>query len=124
MNLLLRQFFFEYKLPPRFLAVNSFRIINGIYYLREKYGLVFNLFDLIGVYNVSRSSPLGRRFLSLRSTPKEPREYLIDHLPDSDRGANDFVEIRGNFEFGPEDDGLYPIPRLNMLLGLLRFDLL
>lgn len=86
--------------------------------LREKLGLIFNLFDLVGVYNVSRNSPSERRFLSMRSTPKAPRSYLIDHLPDSDPWANDFIEVQGKFEFGPEDDGSYPVSRLNTFIGL------
>lgn len=120
-NLLLRQFLFEYQINPRYLAMNSFRIINSLHVLREKFGIIFNLPDLVGVYNVSRNSPSERRFLSLRSTPKEPRPYLIDHLPDSDPWANDFVEVRGNFEFGPDDDGIYSIPRQNTVIGLLLF---
>lgn len=30
--------------------MNSFRIINGVFVLREKFGFIFNLSDLVGVY--------------------------------------------------------------------------
>lgn len=110
-NLLLREFLYEYQLIPRHLAVNAFRINNAVHAVREKFYFTFNIFDLIQVYNVSQNKSSERRFLSLRSTPKEPQTYLIDQLPDSDRWTNDFVEAYGNFEFGPDDNRMYPIPR-------------
>jgi hypothetical protein len=119
-NQLLREFLHEYQLNPRYLAVNSFRIINAVDALRERFNLTFTLSDLIGVYNVSRNKSSSRRFLSLRCI-KPPRPYLIDHLPDSDPWANDFVEVRGNFEFGPGEDRSYPIPRGEIFLGCCTF---
>lgn len=64
-NPLLRQVLSEYKLTPCYLTVNSFRIINVVRALREKNNLVFNIFDLFGVYSMSRNKGLKHWFFNM-----------------------------------------------------------
>lgn len=67
--------------------------------------MTFNIFDLIGVYSVSGNKGLEQWFLTCRSN----RPYLIDQLLGSVRWADNFVEVYGNFKFGPEEEQSYHV---------------
>lgn len=69
-NELLRQFIHEYQINPRFLAMNSFRIINGLFALREKFNLVFNIFYLVGCITFQRTAPPSAVFCLFGATSK------------------------------------------------------
>ncbi|KAI8530297.1 hypothetical protein RHMOL_Rhmol11G0045600 [Rhododendron molle] len=51
---------------------------------------------------------IDRRYLSTHSG-KEP---LIDGLPDTDKWANFYVEVSGNYEFGDQATRLYAVPKI------------
>lgn len=102
----LREVLWKFSLCPHQLAINSYRIIMSVIKLIEMHGIDFKATDLFWTYTMSRHAKSKRRFLSTRAH----KTSLIDGLSDSDKWANLFLEVRGNFEFGGPNRN-YPIPK-------------
>ena len=63
---------------------------------------------------MSRHGKTNRRYLST-SSHKEP---LIDGLPDTDKWANLYVEVSGNYEFGDQTNRIHHVPKVKDFRGL------
>ncbi|KAH7864987.1 hypothetical protein Vadar_000802 [Vaccinium darrowii] len=84
--------------------------------LKRLHNLEFTLDDLFGIYYVGQNPTAGRVFLAPRSTESVVHMFSTYGLPitsllDSDKYANDFMFVRGNWEFGPNEPNVFPIPR-------------
>lgn len=75
--------------------------------LIDLHNLDFRPTDLFHTYTMSRHGKSNRRFLSTR--PK--KTSLIEGLSDTDKWANLFLEVRGNFEFGESQNRNHPVQR-------------
>ena len=112
-----REFLHALDVTPAQLSLNTFRIVNGIAELKRLHNLEFTLDDLFGIYYVGQNPTAGRVFLAPRSTESVVHMFSthglpIMTLPDSDKYANDFMFVRGNWEFGPSEPNVFPIPRI------------
>lgn len=81
--------------------------------LKELHDLEFTVADLFHTYIMSRHGQTERRYLSTRRD-KEP---LIDGLPDTDKWANFYVEVNGNYEFGDQTNRRYSVPKIKDFRG-------
>ncbi|KAH7834193.1 hypothetical protein Vadar_013651 [Vaccinium darrowii] len=110
-----REFLHVLDVTPTQLSLNTFRIVNGIAELKRIHNLEFTLDNLFGIYYIGQNPMAGRIFLSPRSTESVVNLFStyglpITSLPDSDKCANDFVFVRGNWEFSPNEHNVFPIP--------------
>lgn len=92
----LREILWKFSLAPHQLAINSYRIIMSVITLVESQGLDFKVNDLFHTYTMSRHGRTGCRFLTTRSK----KSSLIEGLSDTDKWADFYVEVHGNYEFG------------------------
>lgn len=113
----LRELLARFGLVPHFFAINSFRIVMSVIKLKELHNLDFSVADLFHTYQMSRHGKTDRRYLSTRSN-KEP---LIDGLPDTDKWANFYVEVSGNYEFGDQSNRIHHVPKVKDFRGCLSF---
>ncbi|KAI8559770.1 hypothetical protein RHMOL_Rhmol04G0199900 [Rhododendron molle] len=104
----LRELLAKFGLVPHFFAINSYRIVMSVIKLKELHDLEFTISDLFHTYVMSRHGKTNRRYLSIRSG-KEP---LKDGLPDTDKWANFYVEVSGNYEFGDQTVRLHSVPKI------------
>lgn len=81
--------------------------------LKELHDLEFNVADLFHSYIMSRHGRTERRYLSTR----RDKELLIDGLPDTDKWANFYVEVNGNYEFGDQTNHRYSVPKIKDFRG-------
>lgn len=81
--------------------------------LKELHDLEFTVADLFETYIMSRHSHTERRYLSTRRG-KEP---LVDGLLDTDKWANFYVEVSGNYEFGNQTNCRHHIPKIKDFRG-------
>jgi hypothetical protein len=109
----LRQVLNVLQLTPSQVTINFYRIVVGVIELKERYHLEFEVEDLFGLYLVSQNKVARRKYLSCRTGQRR----LIRGLPDSDKYANDFVVIRGEFEFASGELRYHPIPRVPGFAG-------
>lgn len=112
MNEFTRAFLNAYELSPDQLTCNSYRIINSAYELKLKDNLDLRIWDLLDIYAVSRNKSFGRYFLMTR--PK--RRQIVEHIPDSEKWAEQHLVVSGNFAV-PSDEDLFPIPTRKGNLG-------
>ncbi|KAI8571318.1 hypothetical protein RHMOL_Rhmol01G0110300 [Rhododendron molle] len=104
----LRELLAKFGLVPHYFAINSFRIVMAVIKLKELHNLEFTVADLFHTYIMSRHGKTERRYLSTHSN-KEP---LIDGLPDTDKWANFYIEVSGNYEFGDQTVRLQTVPKI------------
>jgi hypothetical protein len=112
----LRQVLNVLQLTPSQVTINFYRIVVGVIELKERYHLEFEVEDLFGLYLVSQNKVARRKYLSCRTGQRR----LIRGLPDSDKYANDFVVVRGEFEFALGEFRYHPIPRVPGFAGKFR----
>lgn len=106
-----RQVLHHYKLNPTQLAINSYRVINGIIALTSRENARITLADIQYCYTMcGLKSEKGYIYYF---KPRSIEYKLIADLPDSNKGAgDDYVIVSGNWEFPPDDDlHLYPLSR-------------
>jgi hypothetical protein len=104
------------RLTPSQVTINFYRIVMGALELRERYRLDFEAEDLFGLYFVSENRVSKRKFLGSRAGQRK----LIRGLPDSDKYANEFVCVSGEFEYAVGEFKLNPIPRVAGYAGITR----
>lgn len=92
----IREILWKFSLAPHQFAINSYRIVMSIIALIENQDLDFKVNDLFHTYTMSRHGKTGQRYLTMR--PK--KEPLIEGLFDTDKWADFYVEVHGNYEFG------------------------
>lgn len=92
----LREFLSRFGLAPHQLAINSYHIIMSVIALIEGHDLDFTVTHLFYTYTMSRHGKSGLRYLTTR--PK--KEPLIDGLSDTDKWADFYLQVEGNYEFG------------------------
>ncbi|KAI8558877.1 hypothetical protein RHMOL_Rhmol04G0130300 [Rhododendron molle] len=102
----LREILWKFIICPHQLAINSYRIIMSVIALIESQDLDFKPTDVFHIHTMSRHGKSGRRFLTMH--PK--KEPLIEGLSDTNKWADFFLEVRGNFEFG-RTHHRHPVPR-------------
>lgn len=73
--------------------------------LKETHSLIFNVADLFHVYTMSRHE---RQYLTTHKT----LDHLITNLPDTDKWANFYVEVHGNFKFDNSTNINYPVSKV------------
>lgn len=91
----LREVIARFSLAPHQLAINSYRIIMSVIALIESQNLIFSVADLFYTYTMSRHGRTERRYL----TTYPRKDLLIMGLSDTDKWANFYLEVHGNFEF-------------------------
>lgn len=102
----LRQVLSLYELAPHQVVVNANRIISLVIKLREDNNIRFFVHDLFPAYTMSRNQTYSRYYFMIQ--PEYP--YLIDKLYDSERWANEFLVVKGNYMSKSEDVRLWSIP--------------
>jgi hypothetical protein len=102
------------RLTPSQVTINFYRIVMGAVELKERYGLEFEAEDLFGLYFVSENRVSKRKFFGSRAGQRK----LIRGLPDSDKYANDFVCVSGEFEYALGELRYNPIPRVPGYAGI------
>lgn len=111
-NIFLRIILSSFSLTPNRLAMNSYRIINAVYELKMARNLDIEVCDIFRCYFMSSNKKSNRWFLSIWTNI----EHLIEHLPDSDQWANDYIEVFDNYNFAIGDrDRLYPLSTSNRI---------
>jgi hypothetical protein len=103
----LREVLWKFSLCTHQLAINSYRIIMSVIALIEMHNLDFRPTDLFHTYTMSRHGKSNRRFLTTRAK----KTSLVDGLSDTDKWANLFLEVSGNFEFGEGQSRNHPVQR-------------
>lgn len=91
----LREILARFDLAPHQLAINNYRIIMLVVALIEDQNLDFTVTDLFHTYTMSRHGKTGRRYLTMH--PK--KEPLITGLSNTNKWADFYLEVHGNFEF-------------------------
>lgn len=77
--------------------------------LKELHDLDFTIADLFETYIMSRHGRTEHTYLSTHRG-KEP---LVDGLPDTDKWANFYVEVSGNYEFGDQTNHRHHVPKID-----------
>lgn len=85
--------------------------------LKESQGLKFSVADLFDMYIMSRHGRTKCRYLWTRRN-KEP---LISGLPDTDKWANFYVEVNGNYEFDDQVHRRHAVPKVKDFRGSSSF---
>lgn len=91
----LREILSRFSLAPHQLAINSYCIIMSVIALIEGQGLDFTATDFFQTYTMSQHGKLGHRYLT--TSPK--KEPLIDELSNTDKWADFYLQVEGNYEF-------------------------
>lgn len=117
LNILLQEIIHYYKLNPMQLAINSYRVINGLIALAKQENARVTLADIQYCYTMCglKKETGDIYYLKPRST-----EYkIVADLPDSNKGAgDDYFITSGNWEFALDEDlHLYPLPRTVFVEG-------
>lgn len=110
----LREVLSRFNLAPHQVSINNYRIIVFVIALVENHGLEFTIADLVHTYTMSRLGRTGRRYLT-SSLKMEP---LITSLPDTDKWADFYLEVHGNYEFGDAPKH-HPVRKVSDTRGLL-----
>ena len=98
---LIRQFLNCYKLVPCQVAVNVYRILCSAMELAHRNNLQrITLGDLMLMYQVGKNATHQRYFMSTLPW----FDQLVTRLYDSEKWANVFVKVSGNFEWGPLEE--------------------
>lgn len=83
-----------------------YRIICSVVKLKEDHNIPFCINDLMTIYTVSRSRDYGRYYFTIHLE----YPYLINNLSDSKRHTSEFVIVKRNFMWTPEEVGIWPVP--------------
>ncbi|GMQ01948.1 hypothetical protein CsSME_00048398 [Camellia sinensis var. sinensis] len=112
LNILFREILHFYKLNPMQLAINSYRVINGIIVLARQENARITLADIQYCYTMCLLNLKEKGYVYYLK-PRSTKFKIVADLPDSNKGAgDDYVIASGNWEFGADDDAhLYPLPR-------------
>lgn len=107
MHTILRELLYTFDLTLCQLSVNSYRLIHSIIKLAEV--KLFNLkaHHLFESYMMSRNLKYSHYYLC--SQKKKPK-LIIGGMYDSEKWASDYVEIRGNFMYGPFEHRRFQVP--------------
>lgn len=106
LNRFVREVLCAFEIPPFDLAINTYRIINSAARLTSKFGLKFQVHDLFLPYFMNSNAHSGRRYFSVR----RDYDHIVRRLPDSDKWANDYLEVYGNYDLGAREHGATPVP--------------
>lgn len=112
----LRELLARFSLAPHQLAINSYRIIMSVIALKESHRLTFAVANLFETYIMSRHRHPERWYLSTR----RKKESLITGLPDTDKWANFYVKVLGNYEFGDLVNRQHSVPKVKDTRGPSR----
>ena len=106
-----------YKLNPMQLAINSYRVINGIIALAKKEKASVTLADIQYCYTMC-SLKLEKGYIYYLK-PRSTEFKIVATLPDSNkRAGDDYLIVSGNWEFAPDEDlHLYPLSRTVFVEG-------
>ncbi|GMQ02657.1 hypothetical protein CsSME_00048777 [Camellia sinensis var. sinensis] len=112
LNILFREILHFYKLNPMQLAINSYRVINGIIVLARQENARITLADIQYCYTMCPLNLKEKGFVYYLK-PRSTEFKIVADLPDSNKGTgDDYVIASGNWEFGADEDAhLYPLPR-------------
>ena len=112
LNILFREILHCYKLSPMQLAINSYRVINGIIALAKQENVRITLADVQYCYTMC-SLNLKEKGYIYYLKPRSTEFKIVANLPDSNKGAgDDYFITSGNWEFAPDEDlHLFPLPR-------------
>ena len=93
------------------LAINSYRVINGIIALAKQENVRVTLADIQYCYTICGLKKDTGYVYYLK--PRSIEYKIVADLPDSNKGAgDDYFITSGNWEFAPDEDlHLYPLPR-------------
>ena len=111
LHTLFREILHYYKLNPMQLAINSYKVINGIIKLAHREKASITLADIQLCYTMCGLKYKKGYIYYLK--PRSTAFKLIDNLVDSNKGAgDDYFIVSGNWEFAPDDNlHLYPLRR-------------
>ncbi|GMP24185.1 hypothetical protein CsSME_00001541 [Camellia sinensis var. sinensis] len=112
LNILFREILHFYKLNPMQLAINSYRVINGIIALARQENARITLADIQYCYTMCPLNLKEKGFVYYLK-PRSTEFKIVADLPDSNkRAGDDYVIASENWEFGADEDAhLYPLPR-------------
>ncbi|THG05097.1 hypothetical protein TEA_012903 [Camellia sinensis var. sinensis] len=112
LNIFFREILHFYKLNPMQLAINSYRVINGIIALARQENARITLADIQYCYTMCPLNLKEKGFVYYLK-PRSIEYKIVADLPNSNKGAgDDYVIASGNWEFGADEDAhLYPLPR-------------
>ncbi|KAI8563350.1 hypothetical protein RHMOL_Rhmol03G0105200 [Rhododendron molle] len=108
MHKVIRELLHSFNLTPCQLTVNTYRLIHSVVKLAEVKMFHLEAYHLFGNYMMSRNLKYSRYFLC--SQKKKPK-LIVDGMYDSEKWASDYVEIRGNFMYPPDEYGQFEVPK-------------
>ena len=99
------------------LAINSYRLINGIIALAKQENARVTLADIQYCYTMC-GLKLEKGYIYYLK-PRSTEYKLVADLPDSNKGAgDDYFIVSGNWEFAPDEDlHLYSLSRTVFVEG-------
>lgn len=96
---LVRQLLYYFDLAPNQVVVNVYRVLCTILRLAERHGILVTVYDVMGIYSMTQHKTYKTYFFTIRAE----YDHLITDLYDSKKWQNNFVVIRGNFMWKPDD---------------------
>lgn len=106
MHRILREVLFFFGLTPCQLRVNSYRIIHSIIKLAEVKMFPLQAHHIFENYMLSRNVRFSRYFLCSR---RNMEKIIPEGMYDSEKWASNYVEIRGNFQYPPDEYGEFEV---------------
>lgn len=88
--------------------MNTFRLIHSVIKLAEVKMYNLEAHHFFKNYMMTRNLKYSRYYLC--SQKKKPK-LIVGGMYDSEKWASDYVEIRGNFMYGPLKYGRFEVPK-------------
>jgi hypothetical protein len=104
---LVRQLLYYYELAPHQVVVNVYRVLSTVAKLAERHRIPVTIYDIMGIYTMGQHKASRRYYFTIRGE----YNHLVTDLYDSERWQNEFVTIRGNYMWGPNEKRDWPVPQ-------------
>jgi len=102
---MVRQFLHYYDLGPHQVVVNVYRVLCSVLKLAEAYNIPATVYDVLGIYLVGLSPKFRRYYFAVRNE----YDHLIKDLYDSEEHQYNYVTVRGNYSWAPEEPHTWPL---------------
>jgi len=102
---MIRQFLHYYDLGPHQVVVNVFRVLCSVLKLAERYNIPATVYDVLGIYLVGLSPKFRRYYFAVRNE----YDHLIGDLYDFEEHQYNYVTVRGNYTWAPEEPHTWPL---------------
>jgi hypothetical protein len=102
---MVRQLLHYYDLGPHQVVVNVYRVLFSILKLAEQHHIPATIYDVLGIYLVALSPRFRRYYFSVRNE----YHHLITDLYDKEEHQYNYVVVRGNYTWAPEEPHTWPL---------------